>query len=134
MQEFKDILDEFYNYEKEMVDEHDYPKLEFIGSVVFDMDTYDGEMDIHFAKKMIEVLQIIINKENFEYIKNKDNYLNYLTMVNMPFLKDKLEYGTSIRGAWLDEYKEYEILWGNHKIEEGNLINFINQLIEWSNK
>lgn len=66
---------------------------------------------------------------NFEYIKNKEQYLNYLTMVNMPFLTDKLDWGGSIRGAWFDNWKEYEI--DGIKINKQELEVFISQLIEW---
>ena len=53
---------------------------------------------------MLEVIDVIINQTQFEYIKDEAKYLNYLTMVNMPFLSNKIEWGTSIRGAWFDEY------------------------------
>ena len=104
-------------------------KMEYLGSSIFDFTTYDGEIDILLAEKMVEVLKAILNKNTFEYIKNKEKYLNYLTMVNMPFLTDKLDWGSSIRGAWFDNWKEYEI--DGIKINKQELEVFIAQLIEW---
>ena len=41
-----------------------------------------------------------LDKKSFDYHQKSDEqYINYLTMVNTPFLIDKLEWGTSIRGA-----------------------------------
>ena len=58
-------------------------------------------------------------RTTFEYIES--NHFNYLLMVNMPFFKDKLEWGGSIRGAWWDLHgdKEFTIescgLWYNNE-------------------
>jgi len=83
---------------------------------------------------MIEVLVVIMNRTNFDYIKNRDNYIQFITMVNMPFLVDKLECGTSIRGAWLDESKEYEIIGTGINVKKDELKLFISHLIIWSNE
>lgn len=104
-------------------------KMEYLGSSIFDFTTYDGEIDILFAEKMVEVLKVILNKNTFEYIKDREQYINYLTMVNMPFLTDKLDWGGSIRGAWFDNWKEYEI--DGIEIKKQELEVFIAQLIEW---
>lgn len=104
-------------------------KMEYLGSSIFDFTTYDSEIDILFAEKMVEVLKVILNKNTFEYIENREQYLNYLTMINMPFLKDKLDWGNSIRGAWFDNWKEYEI--DGIEIKKQELEVFIAQLIDW---
>lgn len=78
-------------------------KLQYLGQYIFDFTTYDSEMDEYFAKKMIEVLKAIEERTTFEYIKK--DYINYLTMANMPFLYDNLDWGGSIRGAWFDYAK-----------------------------
>ena len=116
--------------------------LEFAGSHVFDFTTYHGEMDVYFAKKMLEVIDCILNNKTFEYHdhgKNEANYINYLTMVNMPFLQGKLDWGGSIRGAWLDEYghhseKEprlYHIGITNIDVPKGEIKQFMTELITW---
>ena len=89
---------------------------------------YDGDASERFALKMIEVIESIINRTTFDY--QKENYDNYLTMVNMPFLVDKLEWGGSIRGAWLDYSKEYTLSY-DIKIEKDEIEPFLTQLIKW---
>ena len=81
--------------------EDDKTKHEFLADV-FGITTYDGEMDKLFVNKALEVCNAITDKKTFEYIENKDNYVWYLTMVNLPFFSSKIEWGTSIRGAWWD--------------------------------
>lgn len=106
-------------------------KMEFLGATIFDFLTNNGDMDRLFAEKMVEVIECILNGTNFEYQSDRDKYVNYLTMVNMPFLVDKLEYDGSIRGAWFDDGKGYEISSGRIIIGRGELSEFIKQLIEW---
>jgi hypothetical protein len=129
MKNFIEILEEKFQEEKQW-NKCLYTKIEFIGNTIFDFTTYDSEMDEHFALKMIEVIECIINRTTFDY--QKDNYINYLTMVNMPFLSDKLEWGGSIRGAWIDNFKEYKI--ADIEIEKEELEFFLSQLIKWSNE
>ena len=131
MKDFKKILDENFKEQSEMGVKFD-SKFEYLGNVIFDFTTYDGDVDAVFAEKMIPVLSCIVNKKTFEYHKeSNDNYLNYLMMVNLPFLVNKLEWGTSIRGAWFDLGKEYEIDCGRIKIKKGEIEEFIQNLIEW---
>lgn len=75
-------------------------RLGFLSSAIFDFTTYDGEMDVRFARKALEVCGVLSCKKTFEYIRDPDNYEWYLLMCNMPFFDGKLEWGTSIRGAW----------------------------------
>lgn len=106
-------------------------KMAYAGVYLFDFTTYDEDADVLFAKNMIEVLKCILDKTTFEYQKDEKQYINYLTMVNMPFLTDKLEWGGSIRGAWFDNWQEYEV--DGIKIEKQELEIFIADLIEWAN-
>jgi len=130
MGKFIEILDRNYKEQAEMGIELE-SKMEYLGSVVFDFTTYDGAIDVLFAEKMIPVLKCILNGKTFEYQENKEQYINYLMMVNMPFLVDKLEWGTSIRGAWFDDFREYEVDCGRIKIKKEELTLFIADLIEW---
>lgn len=140
MKNYKKELDKLYNARMEL-DYKPNNKLEFIGNHIFGFTTYDSNIDELFAGKMIKVIQAILDRKTFEYIdKGEDNYINYLTMVNMPFLKDKLEWGTSIRGAWFDEYgssfdkDEFYSITYEFKILKKEINNFMKQLIEWSNE
>lgn len=105
-------------------------KLEFLASDVFNFITYDGGMDEFLALKMLKVLSIILNEQNHQYIKKESNYKDFILMVNMPFLVDKLEWGASIRGAWYKDYGSYEIC--HIKIKKGELSQFISELITFS--
>jgi len=130
MNNFKKELDELYKLEQD----RECPpesKMEFLGVAIFDFNTYDGTMDVLFSEKMIEVLECILNRTTFEYQEDKEKYINYLTMVNMPFLIGKLEYGSSIRGAWFDNFKTYKLDCDQLIIQKGELSEFIKQLIEW---
>lgn len=139
---FKKIFDELYNYSKENNECAPDSKLEFIGGEIFDFTTYDGAMDVYFAKKMLDVIKCILNNNTFEYQgQSEDNYVNYHMMVNMPFLDGKLEWGTSIRGAWFDEYghhlKTHEpyMMSAQHEeliIDKKDIKLFMQALIEWS--
>lgn len=123
---YKNYFDELYA-EVKTYSECD-SRLEFLGSNIFDFDTDDSTVDELFATKMIEVIECIVNKTTFVYQENQENYINYLTMVNMPFLKDKLDCGTSIRGAWFDEYEMSTYL----KIPKSDILQYMQQLIEWA--
>ncbi len=105
-------------------------KLEYLGSIVFNFTTYDSEMESIFAKKMIEVLKHILNKSISTYIVDYENYVNYISMVNSPFLLDKLNWGTSIRMAWFDIDKEIEID-DILKIDKDDFEQFIKELLIW---
>ena len=136
-------LDEIMKHEAETTGSPSHNKMAFIGNYIFNFTTYDGFMDELLAGKMMEVIECILNGTTFEYHKhgeNEANYINYLVMVNMPFLKDKIEWGGSIRGAWFDEYGHhseskpavYEIGCVDLVVPKIEIKQFIKQLIEWS--
>lgn len=76
--------------------------LEYLGESIFDFTTYDGKISALFAQKAVEVCDAITTCTTFEYIKDAEKYRWYLLMCNMPFFASKLNWGTSIRGAWWD--------------------------------
>jgi hypothetical protein len=78
-------------------------RLEYLGDYIFDFTTYDGQMAELFARRALEVCAAISDKTTFDYIKDAEQYRWYLVMVNMPFFTDKIEWGTSVRGAWWGE-------------------------------
>lgn len=75
-------------------------RLEYLADHIFDFTTYDGGVSEHFAQKAVEVCAAISDRRTHEYIKDLEQYQWYLLMCNMPFFVDRLEWGTSIRGAW----------------------------------
>lgn len=130
MKDFKEKLEYLYK-EDQMFLGHKKSKLKYVGDEIFKFTTYDGDATERFSIKMIEVIESIINKTTFEY--QEDNYDTYLLMVNMPFLIDKLDWGTSIRGAWMDERKKYKIN-NNLTIKGNDIVKFLKDVIEWVNK
>lgn len=81
---------------------NDRSRLAYLSDFIFDFTTYDDEKAEVFARHAIEVCEAINNCTTFDYIKDPGNYTWYLIMVNMPFFADKLNWGTSVRGAWWD--------------------------------
>jgi len=94
------ILENSFNVSKEMFECPPENRLEYLGDHVFDFTTYDGTMSSLFAQRAVEVCEAINNRKTFEYIEDEERYKWFLLMCNMPFFSDKLEWGTSIRGAW----------------------------------
>ena len=78
-------------------------RTEYLSDHIFNFTTCEGEYSELFAKKGLEVCAAISDGKTFEYIAEPEGRLWYLLMVNMPFFSDKLEWGTSIRGAWWGE-------------------------------
>lgn len=79
-------------------------KFEWAASEIFDLTTYDGELDELFVKKILEVLHAILERTTFEYIKDRDNYITYILVCQMLEQFHWIEWGTSIRGAWFETY------------------------------
>lgn len=90
---------------KEAADGRDEPtleKMEFLADDIFGFTTYENVVSSMMAQKALEVCEAISYRKTFDYIASEDGNLWYLVMVNMPFFENKLEWGTSIRGAWWD--------------------------------
>ena len=143
MSSFKELLEHSYEVLKGSRECPPENRLSFLGNDVFDFTTYDDEMDALFAKKALEVCEAISNRTTFDYQKDEENYKWYLLMVNMPFFKDKLEWGTSIRGAWWCDFEKYKInTWAFYKdydqildplkFNEAEWSQFIKDMIEFS--
>lgn len=75
-------------------------RLEWLGDYVFNLTTYDGEMSHKMAAMMLGVCLVITSGTNYKFIEDKNDYFWYLVAVNMPFFKGKIQWGSSIRGAW----------------------------------
>ncbi len=83
-------------------------RLVYLSDHIFDFTTYDSEMSEIFAAKAVEVCGAINDAKIFDYIANAENYKWFLLMCNMPFFAQRLNWGTSIRGAWWD-YREHRL-------------------------
>jgi hypothetical protein len=98
--DYMKLLEHSYTKATELDECRPDNRLEYLGDQVFDFTTYDGEMSALFAEKAIEVCDAINKRETLEYIKEPESYKWFLLMCNMPFFAQRLEWGTSIRGAW----------------------------------
>lgn len=76
----------------------------FLASEVFGLTTYDLDLDIEFGKDIFEVMKVIYERKNFEYIKNETNYKKYILVCNLLNDNGWIEWGTSIRGAWFNNF------------------------------
>ena len=78
-------------------------RIEFLASEIFDFTTYDGGLDKYFGAYAIDVIRAIHRNETFTYQElSEQNYILFIAMCNMPFFQNRLDWGTSIRGAWFD--------------------------------
>lgn len=117
-------------------------KLCYLGDYIFEFTTYDSEMAALFASKAIEFCAAVTDKKTFDYIEDAENYKWFLIMCNMPFFKNKLEWGMSVRGCWWDSYNGIKIsttglfIEGEQKIDwqfnESQWQDFINAIIKFS--
>ena len=78
----------------------DATRLQYIGEHIFGFVTYEQKYDELFAKKALMVCEAINLNATYAFIKTPENRLWYLLMVNTPFFHYRLEWGSSIRGAW----------------------------------
>lgn len=89
-----------HSFIAERKDDGKLSRLEFLSEFIFDFTTYNNEMSELFASKALDVCAALNDRGTFEYIKDADNYRWFLIMVNMPFFANRLDWGTSINGAW----------------------------------
>lgn len=69
---------------------------------ILDLTTYDDDATYVIAGKMLNTLEHIINGTTYDFIKSSpEANIEYLTMVNLSRIADYIDWGTSIRGAWL---------------------------------
>lgn len=83
-------------------------KYEWAATDIFGLTTYDGDLDERFVKDILEVCKVILERRNFEYIEeSEDNYVKYILVCQVLDRLHWINWGTSIRGAWLgDLYRE----------------------------
>lgn len=103
------MIDLEHSYNVERKDLPELSRLEFLADYIFGFTTYAKSYSELFTAKALEVCAAISAQHNFKYIENDENHQWYLLMVNMPFFENKLNWGTSIRGAWWD-HQEFQLV------------------------
>lgn len=76
-------------------------KNSYILNHIFNITTYDSDLDEKFVKAILEIMNVIIERKNFEYIKDENNYIKFITVVNL--ILESLDWGTSIRGCFFNK-------------------------------
>jgi hypothetical protein len=78
-----------------------------IFAAIFDVTTYDSNKDRYFGLKILEVLHAIATGNGYNYQDQSDeHYTTFLMVANFKNVAPLLEWGTSIRGAWMESPKE----------------------------
>lgn len=106
---FNELLEATYKEELDI--NNDLSKLEFVGEWVFDFTTYENEFIRKLTTQAILVANNITNCTTFK-LYNEDPE-TYLTMVNMPFFKYRVEWGVSIRGAWWEKRNTADVFFSS---------------------
>lgn len=85
----------------------DYSRLAYIGDYIFEFETDDPNMAELFAKKALEICRVISRGEAQIFTREPNNYQWFLVMVNIPFFRNKIDSGPSIRNIWWTHNQDY---------------------------
>jgi hypothetical protein len=97
----KEIFEkDFQSYRECVVDSDIY---DWATSNIFDLTTYDGDLNKLFVQVIIAVCKVILNRHTFKFIKDEAMYIAYILVCQMLERNNWIDWGTSIRGAWFDE-------------------------------
>jgi hypothetical protein len=78
-------------------------RLTYLADHIFDFTTYDMNISNDLAIRAVVVCNAITERTTLDYIQNPYNHHWYVIMCNMPFFADRIDWGTSIRGAFWDQ-------------------------------
>lgn len=79
-------------------------KYHWAATMIFDLVTYDDDLEELFVKKIIEVCRAILDGKTFDYISGHgENYRTYIIVCNLLNGWQWIDWGTSIRGAWFQD-------------------------------
>ena len=137
-EEFIRALDEAYAADRDLYLDHGgdpaYAAYVFLAGSVFDFTLYDYAKEVQWAREMLRVIRAILGGTTFAMFSLPSSGEVYLKMVNMPFLKDLLTWGGSIRGAWFDTYgdERFEYCCGSIVVERKDVKVFMEAIMEWA--
>lgn len=102
VEEYKKLLLENYKSACEERCNRDYKLswMEYLSEYLFEFITENEQLAEVFAHMAVEVCIALSEETTYDYIKDLENYKNYLLMCNMAFFKDKIDWGISIRGSF----------------------------------
>lgn len=102
---YKEKLEHDYLLQKSY---HDgiYTVEEYLSEYIFNYTTYDSTIDEQIVFRSCVIIDAILRGTTVKLIDDEaDWYLWYIIIVNMPFFVDKIEWGTSFRGAWFQFHR-----------------------------
>ena len=103
------------DYKEHIENTCDTTKYEWAASQIFDLCTYDGELDELFVKKIIEICKVILEDRTYEYIsESNENYINYILVCQLLYKRDWIDWGTSVRGAWINRWTTASPILSHH--------------------
>lgn len=82
---------------------HEVSKYEWASRNIFDLITYDEHIDEVLVKYCLIVLDTILYRTTYEFIKSEDNYIVYIVVCQLLNEFGWIDWGTSIRGAWFND-------------------------------
>lgn len=85
----------------------DATPIEFVAGEVFGLTTYDSDMDAELTGDIVEVFSVIRDKRIYDYIAN-GNLSKFTRTINMGNCLEWLDWGTSIRGAWIKDQQRFD--------------------------
>jgi hypothetical protein len=90
---------------------------------IFNLTTYSSNMDRYFGFKILEVLNAMATGHVFDYqAQSEQHNKDYLMVCNFGAVAPLLNWGTSIRGAWIDTPQDGWVLeeyLGNYSPPQG---------------
>lgn len=98
---------------------------------IFDLTTYDSGLDELFINDILEVCKVILEKKNYEYIKDEKNYIKYALVCQLLDKFNWIEWGSSIRGAWFEVDSRYDF---KSKSTLSNSRDILDELEWWDDK
>lgn len=98
-EDFLKLLDFSFNSAGDITGNKAMSKLSWVGDVIFDFTCYGDSASETLAYWAITVAKAISERKTFDCME-KNGDIFYLAMVNMPFFIERLNWTSSIRGAW----------------------------------
>ena len=117
MTNVKDLYQQHYEFQRRN-DACTNSKIRWAANYIFDLTTYDSELDELFVKAIVDVCHAIHERKTFEYIRDPSKYKRFILVCQMLDKFHWIEWGTSIRGAWFDNFAYHPYINSKDIVEE----------------
>ena len=90
-------------------------------------------IDRKYKSFVIPTMKAWLDRTTFDLIQQgEEMYLGYIVTCHIPVFAELLEWGTSIRSAWIkDNDKPMANIYTEIKIEVGEIKDFLGAVVEW---